>query len=262
LPVTNGKYIAPEWMDQQPPAINDDELGAMSQTIEDNQILYGAGAPTQYTNGKVGQLYVDISVSPNQIWQCRVSATEANVWALNDDPNINLALQYSPSTGYLRGSYRLHNGILYRATVDISEPEAWDAAHWARAYLASDLSEHERSRDNPHGVTASQVGLGNVANVTQYSEDNPPKKTGSITLGTTWTGEASPYTQTVTVLGASVTANSKIDLLPTAAQITSLIDGGVTGLVIENNAGTLTAYALGEAPQAEMTVLCTVEETI
>ncbi len=83
---------------------------------------------------------------------------------------------------------------------------------------------------------------------------------GSITLSASWTGAASPYTQTVTVTGATVTASSKVDLQPTAAQIASLISDGVTGLVIENNSGTLTAYAVGAAPSSAMTVQCTVTE--
>lgn len=85
---------------------------------------------------------------------------------------------------------------------------------------------------------------------------------GSIVLSGTWTGSASPYSQTVTVTGATVTANSKVDIQLTAAQIASLIAAGVTGMVIENNNGTLTAWAVGATPSAAMTVQCTVEETI
>lgn len=86
-----------------------------------------------------------------------------------------------------------------------------------------------------------------------------PPDIGSISLSATWTGAASPYTQTVTVSGATVTANSKVDLQLTAAQIASLILAGVTGLIIENNNGTLTAYAVG-AMTGAMTVQCTVTE--
>ena len=64
----------------------------------------------------------------------------------------------------------------------------------------------------------------------------------------------------MTVSGAAVTASSRIDLQPTAAQIASLISDGVTGLVIGNADGTLTAYAVGSAPSASMTVQCTVTE--
>ena len=81
---------------------------------------------------------------------------------------------------------------------------------------------------------------------------------GSISLSSSWSG-GGPYYQSVTVTGATVTANSKVDIQLTAAQISSLIAAGVTGLVIENNDGTLTAWAVG-SPLSAMTVQCTVEE--
>lgn len=84
-------------------------------------------------------------------------------------------------------------------------------------------------------------------------------KGGSITLSLSWSGSG-PYTQTVTVTGATVTSNSKVDLQPTAAQIAQLIADGVEAVVVENNAGTLTAYSLGATPSAAMTIACTVTE--
>jgi hypothetical protein len=62
----------------------------------------------------------------------------------------------------------------------------------------------------------------------------------SVALSAAWSGQG-PYTQTVTVTGAAVTGSSK-------------------ALTVENNAGTLTAYSLGAAPSAAMTVQCTVSE--
>ena len=109
-------------------------------------------------------------------------------------------------------------------------------------------------------LSKSDVGLGSVDNVKQYSAENPPLKGGSITLSASWTGAGSPYSQTVTVTGATVTASSKVDLQPTAAQLESLLSDGVSALIVENSEGTLTACALGAAPSAAMTVKCTVEE--
>lgn len=85
-----------------------------------------------------------------------------------------------------------------------------------------------------------------------------PPEVGSISLSSSWSGSG-PYSQTVTVTGATVTANSKVDIQLTAAQIASLISAGVTGLLIENNNGTLTAYAVG-AQTGAMTIQVTVTE--
>lgn len=82
----------------------------------------------------------------------------------------------------------------------------------------------------------------------------------TISLSSTWSG-SDPYYQTVTVSGATVTANSKVDLQPSETQLATLINSGVSSLLIKNNNGTLTAYALGSAPSS-MTVQCTVTEVI
>ena len=84
-------------------------------------------------------------------------------------------------------------------------------------------------------------------------------KVGTIALSGTWSGSG-PYSKTVTVTGATVTANSKVDLQPAATALNNLISAGVTALWVENNSGTLTAYALGAAPSAGGTVQCTVTE--
>lgn len=42
------------------------------------------------------------------------------------------------------------------------------------AATAQDLTDHTGDTNNPHSVTAAQVGLGNVDNVQQYSASNPP----------------------------------------------------------------------------------------
>lgn len=120
-------------------------------------------------------------------------------------------------------------------------------------------------------ITKSDVGLSNVANVLQYSASNKPTPTdlgaqtaidgGTISLSLSWSG-SDPYTQTVTVTGATVTSNSLISLQPTVAQLASLIADGVVALSIENNAETLTAYALGAAPTTAMSIACTVTEVV
>ena len=118
-------------------------------------------------------------------------------------------------------------------------------------------------------LSKTDVGLGNVDNVQQYSASNKPApsdigaqaaiKAGSIALSTTWSG-AGPYTQTVTVSGVTITSNSEISLRPTPAQVEALQADGITGLIVENNAGVLTATAIGGSTSASMTIACDVTE--
>lgn len=243
MPIYQGKYVAPVWVNDQPPAINQTELLAMSGTIADSQILSGSGAPTQYTEGTVGQVYENSDTG--DIYLCTSAGENSYVWTPWDD---NLAQPYSSSSTYSKGDFCTHGGKLYRANQNISTAESWTAAHWSVIRMGDAVASHVSDTSNPHNVTAAQVGAATAPAV------------GSISFSASWTGAASPYTQTVTVTGATVTASSKVDLQPTAAQIASLISDGVTGMVVENNSGTLTAYAVGAAPSSAMTVQCTVTE--
>jgi DNA/RNA endonuclease YhcR with UshA esterase domain len=66
----------------------------------------------------------------------------------------------------------------------------------------------------------------------------------------------------VTVSGVNITNNSKVDLQPNAATIQQLIDDGVSALYIQNNNGTLTAYAIGAHPSVQLSVQCVVTEVV
>ena len=76
-----------------------------------------------------------------------------------------------------------------------------------------------------------------------------------------WTGTG-PYTQTITITGATITANTKVDIQLDAAAINQLITNGVNALYIENNNGTLTLYSVGAATTANITVQVTYYETV
>ena len=86
-------------------------------------------------------------------------------------------------------------------------------------------------------------------------------KKGSITLSTTWSGNG-PYTQTVTVSGATVTSKSRVDLQPDATALVQLISDEISALFVTNNNGTLTATAVGGSTSASLTVQCTVTEVV
>lgn len=118
--------------------------------------------------------------------------------------------------------------------------------------IAAALGYTPADADNiviPNGsVTVEKLAIGAI----------PEKLT--ISLSDTWTGDTSPYTQSITISGYTVTLNSKVDIQPSAEVLAQLINDGVLALYIANDDGTLTAVAVGEKPSAAMTIQATIEE--
>jgi len=82
--------------------------------------------------------------------------------------------------------------------------------------------------------------------------------TGTVTISASgWSGNG-PYSHSVTISGT--TANSKIDLQPDSTVLAQMTTDGTTALYIENNNGTLTAWAMGAAPTASLTIQYTKTE--
>ena len=79
---------------------------------------------------------------------------------------------------------------------------------------------------------------------------------GSITLTAAGWSTEEPYSQAAALAG--LTAGSLVTLHPTAAQLMALQEAGVTALTAANANGTLTVYALGAAPAADLTLQVTV----
>lgn len=80
---------------------------------------------------------------------------------------------------------------------------------------------------------------------------------GTITLGTTWTG-SDPYSQIVTVSGATVTKNSKVDIQIDGGAFAQFTADGVKYLYIANINGALYAFMSGGPLTDSVTVNCTV----
>ena len=72
-----------------------------------------------------------------------------------------------------------------------------------------------------------------------------------------WSGE-NTFTQSIAISGT--TANSKIDLQPDNIVIEQLINDGTSALYINNDNGTLTAYAVGAKPTVDLTLQATIVE--
>ena len=108
------------------------------------------------------------------------------------------------------------------------------------------------------GIEDSGQKLSDFAKVEDLQKKADTTKKTTVTLSTDWVGDASPYTQAVTISGTTV--NSKVDLQPDASVITQMAEDGTVALFIANEGGTLTANAVGEKPTVELTIQATITE--
>lgn len=107
-------------------------------------------------------------------------------------------------------------------------------------------------------VGADQAGAADAVNTALTQKINAQITTVSVSLSTAWVGEASPYSQIITISGA--TATKKVDLQPTPEQLNALMENGTAGLQAVNNNGAITVYAFGEKPTEAMTIQATLTE--
>ena len=81
---------------------------------------------------------------------------------------------------------------------------------------------------------------------------------GYVTLlADNWVGEASPYSQIVTV--DEVTENSQVDLTPSVEQLVIFHEKDLA-FVTENEDGVVTVYAIGQKPLNDYTIQVTITE--
>ena len=107
---------------------------------------------------------------------------------------------------------------------------------------------------------AGLIGESSVAEqITQALSQIMPKITTVTLLSSGWAGESSPWSQVITI--NSVTANSKIDLQPSAEQIDEMQDSDVA-LMAENDNGTVIVYALYSKPTVDYTMQALITEVL
>ena len=85
---------------------------------------------------------------------------------------------------------------------------------------------------------------------------------GTLTLSTEWNGIASPYTQQIIVSGYQVTRNTKVDLVANPSVIDAMLASKTDEIMIINDNGYLTAYAVGGKPTTALTVQAGIYETL
>jgi hypothetical protein len=98
-------------------------------------------------------------------------------------------------------------------------------------------------------INTAEEGTGIVPVLPRVSTITLPKAN--------WKGSSEPYSQVVTV--NTVTSATKIDLQPTAQQIVDLQNDEIS-LMVENNGGVITCYAIGNKPTVDYTMQVLLQE--
>lgn len=109
------------------------------------------------------------------------------------------------------------------------------------------------------GALEIQSDSASISDVNAAIAANKPKLATVSLPAANWTGDAEPYSQVVTING--VTANSKVDLQLNAMQIVELQSADIM-LMIENNDGVTTAYAIGGRPTEDYTMQALITEVM
>lgn len=113
---------------------------------------------------------------------------------------------------------------------------------------------------NDSSATSSSVWSGGkVQTELSTVSTNAKPKIATTTLSDTWSGTG-PYTQTITITGQTITANTKVDIQPNSTLLTNMMNNGVYSIYIQNNNGTLTAYAIGGKTTTSLSVQVSLTE--
>ena len=143
----------------------------------------------------------------------------------------------------LRGSLSIPDAIHGKSAYEIAVMNGFKGteAEWLASLKGKDASEEQIA-----------------AAVAEYMENKPVATIGEVTLlASEWVGEASPYSQVVTIAG--VTENSQVDLTPSVEQL-AVFHHKDLAFVTENEDGVVTVYAIGDKPMNDYTIQVTITE--
>lgn len=116
-------------------------------------------------------------------------------------------------------------------------------------------SAYESAKDGGYTGTENEFN----EELAKVGKKADPSKVVNITfVAANWSELGFGYKQTVVVPDGG--ANTMVSLQPTPAQVVLLMEAGVNALMVNNNGGVFEAYAVGEKPNAEITLQATLTE--
>lgn len=107
---------------------------------------------------------------------------------------------------------------------------------------------------------APAINAAELQAMTNTIEGNQPRIAAITLAAGAWAG-SNPYTQTVTISGETITANTKVDLLPSTAVLNQMASAGISELFVTNSNGVLTAFAFGALPSEAIAISAVLQET-
>lgn len=149
-------------------------------------------------------------------------------------------------------------GVVGQKYVDVDSDKVWvcvDVKHVMRVedvgmnstYEWDFVPTYDDEDDIPDSSGGSESGSGSDPVISEVS-----------LLSASWVEESSTmYSQVVTIDG--VTANSKVDLQPTPAQLSELYSSGLM-LTTANDNGVVTIYSIGGHPTSDLVVQVLISE--
>jgi hypothetical protein len=156
-----------------------------------------------------------------------------------------------------------HQHPLQVATSGTPQMDGTASLGTATTYARTD---HRHPKDTSKQNTIDAVGIlkgsGSSVIAATLGTDYTKVNTTSLVIPyASWTGSG-PYMQTVSITGVTPTAKTKVNIQADENAIAQLVNDKVVALFIKNNNGTLTAYAIGAATTANITVQVEYYETV
>lgn len=198
--------------------------------------------------------YLRTSISASTTWEDALTMLRAGTFPI-DLAGINIS-------GFTTLGTALNSDTLLKSAIitaldldaDATPSDAWEAVLALIATKQNTLTFD----DTPTPGSTNPVTSGGIYDAI----GNAATKTDTITLASaSWSG-SDPYTQTVTLSGYTVTANTRVDIACDYNALNAMAADGVTTLYFENSNGTITAYSVGAAPSSDVTVFANIYETI